>query len=101
MSNEEERILNSNKEGLIIDKEYVNICHHLAINKKLIPISDDLLDIRIGFFKLINNRLQLHIKIPEKGGKSNWHWFYVVDATDEEKKLNMKLNIRDEQNKEE
>ena len=83
--NLKERIETSNKEGDIIE--------NLAINKVLSPVSINPLGKEIGFFKKVNNHLQLHIRTIDCNKNTIWTWFWILDATEEEIAHNKRLNI--------
>lgn len=96
MEETENRLKNSNNEHLVVEKDLIPISYHLAVNKILKPIGGDDNGKRAGFFKIHNNQLQVHIRVPKKGSKASWFWFSVLDATPEEKELNKKLNVNTE-----
>ena len=77
----------------MIDRKLVAIRFHLAFNKVLLPFHPSNTERKVGFFKVHNDQLFCHVRIPDSQGRCVWHWFRVCDATEEEKKLNHKLNV--------
>jgi hypothetical protein len=88
-----ERAEKSNEEPVIFNKESIVIDQHLAENKILVAVKRNPEGKELGFFKKVGDTLQVHICIPDKDGKNEWHRFYVLNADEEEKKRNIRLNI--------
>lgn len=83
----------SNKEGVVIDKLPLGISSHLAHNKVLLAVNFNQEGRELGFFKKIGKTLQVHICIPRENDVKEWHRFFVLDADDEDKQRNRRLNV--------
>jgi len=90
--NIKERAENSNEETIVIEKELVSIKEHLALNKILIGKDKETQGISGGFFKIVNNTLQLHT-FTKVEDKKKWQRFLMLDALPEEIERNRKLNV--------
>ena len=89
-----ERKQESNQEVIVNNnKELVSLKEHLAIEKILVSNIRNPHGKEVGFFKLVNGILQLHICIPKENNKKEWHRFLVLDVIEEERERNKRLNI--------
>lgn len=81
----------SNQENVLFKGQAIDIKKHLAINKVMHKIHKD--REAFAFFKNFKGSLQVHVCITNTDGEKEWYPFGVVDANEEEKSKNRKLNI--------
>ena len=98
MNSLKERIEESNKETIIIDKKLMELKMHLTINKILCSKRTNDEKPNFGFFKVFNGNLELHICICRNDIKE-WYRFSVIDADPEDVIKNKKLNVLDRSQK--
>lgn len=89
-----ERLEKSNQEMLIVDKTQYDLKNWLVINKIMTAKRKMIAGKQLGFFKLTNGKLEVHICIQkDEKEKPEWYRFNVLDANEEEIEKNQRLNI--------